>query len=514
MFNVVLYLRYSSDKQTEQSIDGQRHICEDFCRRNDYQIVGEYIDRALSASKETDKRREFNRMIGDSAKGKWQAVVVYKLDRFARNRYDSATFKARLRKNGVKVISATEQISDSPEGIILESVLEGMAEFYSAELSQKVTRGMNETAMKGNNCGGITPLGYKVNKATKKLEVYEPDAQIVREAFAMYIENTPIDTIVKTFNAKGYKTAMGKQFNKCSFATMFRNEKYIGVYTYNGIRLEDAVPRIINQETWSRAQVIRQAHKHAPGANKAKVNYLLSQKLVCGHCGSRMVGAYGKSSTNGQKYYYYVCPNARKHTCVKTPVSKEGIEDKVAEHLAHRLTPEFIDQLAEMAVKANRDEINSDALIPALISEIEESEKKITNLVKVIESGVESKAISDRIKELEREKIDLIARLDEAQAQYIVIEKVHVVWWLSKFVDGDLNDDKYKRSLFDLLLNSVTIWNDPDGYRLVINYNLTDRPTEMQIVSGDLDFNELGSPSRTNLNWLQFATVWVEKILA
>ena len=165
MYNVVLYLRYSSDKQSEQSIEGQRHICEDFCRRNDYQIVGEYIDRALSASKETDKRLEFNRMIGDSAKGKWQAVVVYKLDRFARNRYDSATFKARLRKNGVKVISATEQISDSPEGIILESVLEGMAEFYSAELSQKVTRGMNETAMKGNNCGGITPHGRSARQA-------------------------------------------------------------------------------------------------------------------------------------------------------------------------------------------------------------------------------------------------------------------------------------------------------------------------------------------------------------
>lgn len=109
----------------------------DFCERQGYNVVGEYIDRATSAYKETAKRTNFCRMIRDSSNGLWQGVVVYKLDRFARNRYDSATYKVRLKKNGVKVISATENISDSPEGVILESVLEGMAEFYSKELSQK-----------------------------------------------------------------------------------------------------------------------------------------------------------------------------------------------------------------------------------------------------------------------------------------------------------------------------------------------------------------------------------------
>ena len=160
--DVVLYMRYSSDRQTEQSIEGQNRVCMEFCKRQGYNVVGKYIDRATSAFKDTEKRAEFNRMIKDSDKQMWQGVIVYKLDRFARNRYDSATYKARLKKNGIKVISATENISDNPEGIILEAVLEGMAEFYSKELSQKISRGMRESAYKCHSIGGHIPLGYKI----------------------------------------------------------------------------------------------------------------------------------------------------------------------------------------------------------------------------------------------------------------------------------------------------------------------------------------------------------------
>ena len=137
-----LYLRYSSSNQTEQSIEGQMHVCQDFCKRHNIRIVEMYIDRATSASKDIEKRVEFLKMIKDSEKGNFNAVIVYKLDRFARSRYDSATYKYRLKRNGVQLISATENITQDPEGIILESVLEGMAEFYSAELSQKINRGI------------------------------------------------------------------------------------------------------------------------------------------------------------------------------------------------------------------------------------------------------------------------------------------------------------------------------------------------------------------------------------
>lgn len=146
--NAVIYARYSSENQREESIEGQLRECKEFARKNDIQIVGSYIDRALSAK--TDNRPDFQRMIKDSANGLFDTVIVWKLDRFARNRYDSAHYKAILRKNGVKVISATEVISDTAEGILLESLLEGMAEYYSADLAEKVIRGLTETLLNAN----------------------------------------------------------------------------------------------------------------------------------------------------------------------------------------------------------------------------------------------------------------------------------------------------------------------------------------------------------------------------
>ena len=132
----VIYARYSSDRQREESIEGQIRECREYAEKNGIQVVDTYIDRALSASKDTDKRLNFLRMIRDSGKHLFDVVLVWKLDRFARNRYDSAHFKSILKKNGVRVVSATEHITEGPEGIILEAMLEGMAEYYSAELSE------------------------------------------------------------------------------------------------------------------------------------------------------------------------------------------------------------------------------------------------------------------------------------------------------------------------------------------------------------------------------------------
>jgi len=230
--DVCLYMRYSSDRQTEQSIEGQRRVCMEFCKREGYNVVEQYIDRATSAFKDTDKRTQFQKMIRDSEKQLWEAVVVYKLDRFARNRYDSATYKARLKKNGVRVISATENISDNPEGVILEAVLEGMAEFYSKELSQKITRGMFESANKCHSIGGHIPLGYRIEN--KKLVINEAAAEIVREAFHLYANGATVAEICETFNNKGYKTAKGADFNRTVLIQCSRTK---GILVYINIRI-------------------------------------------------------------------------------------------------------------------------------------------------------------------------------------------------------------------------------------------------------------------------------------
>lgn len=469
--DVVLYMRYSSSNQTEQSIEGQNHINTDFCNREGYNIVGRYIDRATSAFKDTDKRSEFQKMIKDSEKGLFQGVVVYKLDRFARNRYDSATYKARLKKNGVRVISATENISDNPEGVILEAVLEGMAEFYSKELSQKVTRGMNESAIKRQSVGGITPLGYKI--VGKKLVIDPATAPIVKEAFQLYAEGTPIIEICNQFNNKGYRTTKGAEFNKNSFRAMFKNERYLGVYKYRDIRDENGIPAIIDKETFEKVQRRLSLNSKAPAMGKATVDYLLTQKLFCGHCGANMVGECGRGK-GGKTYHYYTCANRKKHnSCDKKPIAKDVIERAVVQDTMQLLTPEIIEEIASIAVKTAEEEAMHNTILPALKAQKEEIEQGIHNLVKMVEKGMVSDAISSRLVELENEKRAVETRLIKASEDVVVLDKEQVIWWLGQFTHGTIEDPEFRRHIIDLLVNSVTIWDDPDGWKITIVYNLT-----------------------------------------
>jgi DNA invertase Pin-like site-specific DNA recombinase len=204
----VIYARYSSDNQTENSIEGQIRECRAFAERNGIKILNSYIDRAFSAK--TDNRPEFQKLMKDSSKNLFDVVLVWKLDRFARNRYDSAHNKAILRKNGVKVVSATEPISEDSTGILLESLLKGYAEFFSAELSEKVIRGMTENAHKCKYNGAGVPVGYYIDE-NQHFQVNETAAPLVAEAFRMYAdERKSVRQIVDILNDKGLVTSYKK----------------------------------------------------------------------------------------------------------------------------------------------------------------------------------------------------------------------------------------------------------------------------------------------------------------
>ncbi len=298
----VIYARYSSDSQREESIEGQIRECTEYAMKNDITILGSYIDRALSAR--TADRPEFQRMIADSEKRLFDGVIVWKLDRFSRDRYDSAHYKHILKKNGVKVVSAKENISDGPEGIILESMLEGYAEYYSAELSVKIQRGQKENAMKCKNNGGNIPLGYYVDKSTGILAVNETEAPIVREIFAMYDEGKKITEIMNYLNDKGIRTQNGKLFTNGGIGRILQNRKYIGEYKYDTTIIPDGIPAIVDKDMLERVQRRMAVNKKAPARSKADVEYILTTKLFCGSCGCMMVGESGTSGTKGRKYHY------------------------------------------------------------------------------------------------------------------------------------------------------------------------------------------------------------------
>ena len=283
--NCCLYARYSSHKQNATSIEAQILEITAFAERLGYNIVEQYIDMAISGK--SDDRPEFLRMIEDSSKGKFSRILVYSLDRFARNRYDSAKYKAKLKKNGVKVLSAKENISDDPAGIVMEGVLESMAEYYSAELSQKVNRNMLLNAEKGLYNGGFVPLGYRVIEQDfdtykkKKLVIDENTAPIVQAIFKMRANDIPVVEIIDFLNKNGYKTGKGTKFNKNSLQNLFKNKKYIGTTTYGEKEFPNTIPAIIDEDTFNKVQEVREKYKHAPGIRKAEDRYLLTGKLFC-----------------------------------------------------------------------------------------------------------------------------------------------------------------------------------------------------------------------------------------
>ena len=247
----VIYARYSSDNQREESIEGQLRECKEFAEKNDITILGTYIDRALSAKK--DNRPDFQRMIKDSEKNMFDVVLVWKLDRFARNRYDSAHYKSILKRNGVKVISATEIISQGAEGILLESLLEGYAEYYSAELSEKVIRGMKENALKCKYNGGTLPIGYVIDE-NKYFRIDTLVAPIVLDAFKRYDEGYKMKEIVDYLKLKGVHTKKNGEISINSLTRMLHNRKYIGEYKYCDVVVPDGIPAIVPKDLFDRVQ--------------------------------------------------------------------------------------------------------------------------------------------------------------------------------------------------------------------------------------------------------------------
>ena len=223
LIRAVIYARYSSSGQREESIEGQLRDCYDFARKNRINVIGEYIDKAISGK--TDKRPDFQRMLRDSERGHFDAVIMWKMDRFARNRYDSAIYKYKLKKNGVRIFYAKETIPDGPEGIILESVMEGYAEYYSENLSQNVRRGMYDSALELKTLGRKI-IGYKTG-ADGKFEIDPGQAAVVRRIFEEYAAGECAKDIYTRLNEEGYRTSRNGLFNKNSLRRILENEKYI-----------------------------------------------------------------------------------------------------------------------------------------------------------------------------------------------------------------------------------------------------------------------------------------------
>lgn len=486
----VIYARYSCDHQREESIEGQLRECKEYAEKNNITVIGSYIDRAMSAK--TDNRPQFQQMIKDSAKQIFDAIIVWKLDRFARNRYDSAHYKAQLRKNGVKVVSATEVISEGAEGIILESVLEGFAEYYSAELSEKVIRGMTENALKCQYNGGLVPIGYRIDE-NKHYQIDELTAPFVAQAFQMYCGGKQIKEIVEFLNAHNVKSSYNKNVTKTTVSALLQNRKYIGEYKYRDVVIPGGVPAIISEELFNMAQDRLERNRRAPSSYKSNDRYILTTKLFCAECGSPMVGESARGRHEKQ-YFYYKCSNAKKHNgCKRKALRKQDIEDKVINRIVDVMfDADTIDMIADRVLAWQKQ---ADTTLPILERELAEVEKSLGNVMTAIEQGIITPTTKNRMAELENQKKKIEIKIAKEQINTQILTKDQIIFWLTNITRLDLAQDSNRQRIVDTFVNSIYVHED----RVVININCHDDEeiVPFEVESGSF-LSMLGELSRFN----------------
>ena len=444
-------------------------------------------------------------MIHDNRQRLFDIVLVWKLDRFARNRYDSANYKNILKKNGVRVVSANEPISDRSEGILLESVLENsifawrridpktkkellvvlnmtpvdrfdytlglpgpFAEYFSADLAEKVSRGMTENALKCKFNGGNPTIGFTSDKEQNIL-IDPVKAPFVLDVFKMYDEGATMAKIRDFLNENNVLNNRGHSHTVNSVANILKNRRYIGEYSYRDIVIPNGIPAIISQDLFDRVQVKIEKNRKAPARAKATVEYILTTKLFCGHCGVSMCGESGKGRS-GKNYHYYKCASVKKklRDCNKKSIQKEVIEEYVIRHTMAMLAD---DQAIEAIVATlmdlqERENIN----LPLYEQQLRDVERNINNLLDAIQQGIFTKSTKDRLDELEAAKADLEIRIANEKIAKPKLAEEHIKHFLYRFRALDMSKKKNIKLLIDLFINRIYLYDD----KLVITYNHQD----------------------------------------
>lgn len=457
MKTAVIYCRYSSDSQTEQSIDGQLRVCTEYAKSHDILILDTYIDRAMTGT--NDNRPDFQRMIKDSAKRAFSMVLVYKFDRFSRNKYETAMHKKTLKDNGVKVVSATEFVPDTPEGIIFESMLEGYAEYYSAELSQKIRRGNNESRRKGNLTGGKIPYGYK--NVDKKAVIIPEEAEIVRYIYEQYSIGVYVKDIIAVLNAKGV-LHKGKPFAKNTVYGILGNERYSGIYRHNGEVFDNIYPQIVPQETFDKVRSKVNCNKY--GKRSDEITYLLKDKIKCGYCGKSIVGDNG-TSRQGERKYYYKCRGRKQklNDCHKQAIRKDILENIVLESVIEQIQKaNSLDFIVNGLMQEQERQAQANIVLNLLLKEQRQTENAIQNIMTAIENGGTTNTVMKRLRELE-------TRQSELEKQ-IAVEKSKTAVMLDK----DQIKEFYTQALalepkllINYLVKQITLYDD----RIEIQFN-------------------------------------------
>ena len=456
------YYRYSSASQNEASIEQQREAAHKYAEEHGYRIIDEYEDPAISGT--TDDRPGLKRMLKEIKHLKPATLIMWKMDRLAREQAIFAVAKKTIREAGTKISYVADiAVDDSPGGRLVEHVWEAMAEFYSDNLSENIRRGMRYNA-ENALYNGHRIFGYRVGADKKYIE--DPNtAPIVTRIFNDYANGKRLIEIADELNSQGIRTVNGAPFNVENLRKILKNDKYTGLYHYDDIAIPGGMPQLISQELYDKVQAQFALNKRGgrPVAGDTQVEeprYWLTGKLYCAKCKSPMHGACGK----GRRYHYYACNKQRKttHDCSKKPVRKNWIESTVIDLLRMLLNKDDNTLvLIENAIREYKKNSNDKAYLNSLEAELKEVQRKLDNMIKAIEDGVYTETTRSRLIELETRRDSLDQAIMVEQVKCELFQDAGFGEFYKRYLDADLENPELRDELLDYFVDRIYI--DDDG---------------------------------------------------
>lgn len=470
--NTVIYARYSSHSQNEQSIETQIKVCRDYAEKHNLNVIDIYYDKAKTGT--NDNREYFQKMIDDSNKKIFKYVLVYNLSRFARNTQDSVMNEIILEKNGVNLISAYENISgddDDPVNALMKNMMRGVNEYYSKYTAKNIRDGLKTNAMKGLSIGGRSlPLGYKSNDE-REIYVDEEEAKIVKKIFEMFKDKKTYADIIRYLNLHNVKTKIGNEFNKSSIKRILTNKKYIGVYIYKNEVMPKGIPSIISKSLFDEVQEMIKARRKAPGKARSNSDYILTGKLYCGNCKESMVGQSSTSKTKA-KYYYYICKGRLNKKCSCNRIGKDKLEDFIFEKTREILTTENIDKISKKIVEFANDTKQGQEELKRLKKEYKKLEKEKQSLLdslKLSSSNSIKITIMEEMENVDDSLNELGVEILRQEANQFNITQKEVKFFLQQMRHGKINDIKYRKMLINTFVNEIYLYDDG---RVMIIFNV------------------------------------------
>lgn len=480
--SAVIYARFSSHNQKEESIEQQVAECKLYAANNGYTVLDTYSDAAMSGK--TENRTQFQRMKNDAKKGKFAVIIAYKSNRIARNMINALNFENEMEKLGIRVCYAKEEFGNNAAGRFALRTMMNVNQFYIENMAEDVKRGMADNAEKCK-VNGPVPYGFQAS-CDGYYEINPFEAAVVREIFNRTLQGETFTNIADSLNERRIQTRLNRKWTSRSFQSMLRNERYIGTYIFDKTRIEDGIPAIIEKELFLAVKEKLEKKPNPQGRHRENGDYLLSGKLYCGECGKLMMGLSG-TSKSGELHCYYACVGKKEkiNRCHKKNVRRDEIETKIAVAVQrYILQDDVIEWIADAVIEYQNIHSNKDET-KRLRSELADVKKRINNMIDAIESGIITATTKERLEALESDRNKIEGQIALKKAEMPLVSREKILDWMNSFAGANIQDKKIQAQLFKAFVKKVYLYDDGRARIVFDLYNNSNSETDIRTLDID-----------------------------